>query len=309
VKLGGPVIKIGLRIFALVAALAAALATVPLIAQQQDFSKVEIKADKLAPSIYMLTGAGGNMGLSVGDDSAILVDDQYAPLTPKIVDAVAKLSATPVGFVINTHWHGDHTGGNDNLGKAGVVIVAHENVRKRMSSEQFIAFMNMKVNPDPRIALPVVTFASDVTFHLNGEEIVVRHVPRAHTDGDAIVHFRNADVVHMGDIFFNKMYPFIDASTGGTLDGTIAGADRGLELAGTNTKIIPGHGPLATKADLQAYRDMLATVAARIKDAKRAGKTMEETIAAKPTAEFDPVFGKGFLPADKWVEMLWKGPA
>jgi len=303
------VIKIGLRIFALVAALAAALATLPLIAQQQDFSKVEIKADKLAPSIYMLTGAGGNMGLSVGDDSAILVDDQYAPLTPKIVDAVAKLSATPVGFVINTHWHGDHTGGNDNLGKAGVVIVAHENVRKRMSSEQFIAFMNMKVNPDPRIALPVVTFASDVTFHLNGEEIVVRHVPRAHTDGDAIVHFRNADVVHMGDIFFNKMYPFIDASTGGTLDGTIAGADRGLELAGTNTKIIPGHGPLATKADLQAYRDMLATVAARIKDAKRAGKTMEETIAAKPTAEFDPVFGKGFLPADKWVEMLWKGPA
>jgi len=303
------VIKIGLRIFALVAALAAALATLPLIAQQQDFSKVEIKADKLAPSIYMLTGAGGNMGLSVGDDSAILVDDQYAPLTPKIVDAVAKLSATPVGFVINAHWHGDHTGGNDNLGKAGVVIVAHENVRKRMSSEQFIAFMNMKVNPDPRIALPVVTFASDVTFHLNGEEIVVRHVPRAHTDGDAIVHFRNADVVHMGDIFFNKMYPFIDASTGGTLDGTIAGADRGLELAGTNTKIIPGHGPLATKADLQAYRDMLATVAARIKDAKRAGKTMEETIAAKPTAEFDPVFGKGFLPADKWVEMLWKGPA
>jgi glyoxylase-like metal-dependent hydrolase (beta-lactamase superfamily II) len=176
-----------------------------------------------------------------------------------------------------------------------------------MSSEQFIAFMNIKVNPDPRIALPVVTFASDVTFHLNGEEIVVRHVPRAHTDGDAIVHFRNADVVHMGDVFFNRMYPFIDASTGGTLDGTIAGTDRGLELAGPNTKIIPGHGPLATKADLQAYRDMLATVAARIKEAKRAGKTMEETIAAKPTAEFDPVFGKGFLPADKWVEMLWKG--
>ena len=224
-------IKIGLRIFALVAALAAALATLPLIAQQQDFSKVEIKVDKLAPSIYMLTGAGGNMALSVGDDS------------------------------------------------------------------------------DPRIALPVVTFASDVTFHLNGEEIVVRHVPRAHTDGDAIVHFRNADVVHMGDVFFNKMYPFIDASTGGTLDGTIAGADRGLELAGTNTKIIPGHGPLATKADLQAYGDMLATVAARIKETKRAGKTMEETIAAKPTAEFDPVFGKGFLPADKWVEMLWKGAA
>ena len=163
VKLGGPVIKIGLRIFALVAALAAALATLPLIAQQQDFSKVEIKVDKLAPSIYMLTGAGGNMALSVGDDSAILVDDQYAPLTPKIVDAVAKLSAKPVGFVINTHWHGDHTGGNENLGKAGVVIVAHENVRKRMSSEQFIAFMNMKVNPDPRIALPVVTFASDVS--------------------------------------------------------------------------------------------------------------------------------------------------
>lgn len=199
-------IRIGLRIFALVAALAAALATLPLIAQQQDFSKVEIKAEKLAPSVYMLTGAGGNMRLSVGDDSAILVDDQYAPLTPKIVDAVAKLSAKPVGFVVNTHWHGDHTGGNENLGKAGVVIFAHENVRKRMSSEQFIAFMSMKVNPDPRIALPVVTFASDVTLHLNGEEIVVRHVPRAHTDGDAIVHSRNADVVHMGDVLVEMLW-------------------------------------------------------------------------------------------------------
>jgi cyclase len=235
-----------------------------------------------------------------------LVDDQFAPLTPKIAAAVAKLSSKPVGFVINTHWHGDHTGGNENLGKSGALIVAHENVRKRMSSEQFIEFINMKVSAEPRDALPVVTFASDVTFHLNGDEILVRHVPRAHTDGDAIVHFRNSDVLHMGDIFFNTMYPFIDTSSGGAVDGVVAGADRGLELAGASTRIIPGHGPLATKADLKAYRDMLAIVAGRIKEAKRSGKTMEQAIAAKPTAEFDAVWGKGFLSPDKFVEMIWK---
>jgi len=215
-------------------ALCAALCGAPAAAQDPDFSKVEIKTEKLAATTYMLTGAGGNLGLSVGPDAVFLVDDQFAPLTPKIVAAVAKLSPKPVGFVINTHWHGDHTGGNENLGKTGALIVAHENVRKRMSSEQFIEFINMKVSAEPRDALPVVTFASDVTFHLNGDDILVRHVPRAHTDGDAIVHFRNSDVLHMGDIFFNMMYPFIDTSSGGTVDGVVAGADKGLELAGAS---------------------------------------------------------------------------
>ena len=286
----------------MLAVLAAAAAT----AQDQDYSKVEIQTEKLAANTYMLTGAGGNLGLSVGADASFLVDDQFAPLTPKIEAAVAKLTPRPVRFVINTHWHFDHTGGNENLGKAGALIVAHENVRRRMSTEQFIEFLDMKVKTEPQSALPVVTFDSNVSFHLNGDEIVVRHVPRAHTDGDAIVHFRRSDVLHMGDVFFNKRYPFIDTSSGGTIDGTIAAVDRGLELAGPDTRIIPGHGPLATNADLRAYRDMLATVSARIKEAKRAGKTLAETVAAKPTAEFDEVWGKGFMSGARFVEMIWK---
>ena len=290
-------------------ALCVALLGAPALAQQEDFSKVQVKAEKLSPTTYMLTGAGGNLGLSVGTDAVFLIDDQFAPLTTRIKAEIAKLSKKPIRFVINTHWHFDHTGGNENLGKAGALIVAHENVRKRMSTEQFIEFLDMKIKVEPRVALPVVTFTRDVTFHLNGDEIHVLHVPNAHTDGDAIVHFKTSDVVHMGDVFFNLLYPFIDTSSGGTIDGMIAAADRALELAGDKTKIIPGHGPLASKADLRAYRDMLATVSGRIKAGKQAGRSLEEVVATKPTAEFDAVWGKGFLPPHKFVEMIWKNLA
>jgi cyclase len=275
-------------------------------AGQQDFSKVEIRTEKLSDTVYMLMGAGGNIGLSVGDDAVFLVDDQFAPLTPKIEAAIAKITPKPVKFVLNTHWHGDHTGGNENLGKAGALIVAHENVRKRMSVENFIEFLGMKTQPDPRVALPVVTFTSDVTFHLNGDEIFAQHAPRAHTDGDAIVHFRKSDVVHMGDIMFNKLYPFIDTSSGGTVEGVIAAVERTLQGVGERTRIIPGHGPLANRADLQAYRDMLAKVSGRIRDQLRAKKTLDQVQASKPTAEFDDVWGKGFLKPDRFVEMLYK---
>jgi glyoxylase-like metal-dependent hydrolase (beta-lactamase superfamily II) len=284
---------------------AAALAT-SVCAQQQDFSKVEIKSEQLSGTTWMLTGAGGNLGLSVGEDATFLVDDQFAPLTPRIEAAIARLTAKPVKFVINTHWHFDHTGGNENLGKAGAVIVAHENVRKRMSTEQFIDFLNMTIKPEPRVALPVVTFTRDIAFHLNGEEIRVWHVPNAHTDGDAIVHFRSSDVVHMGDVFFNRIYPFIDTSSGGTIDGVVAAVDRVLAEITDKTKIIPGHGPLATKADLAAYREMLATVASRIRNAVREGRKLEEVVAAKPTADFDATFGKGFLPPHRFVEMVFR---
>jgi len=286
-------------------ALLLSLLSLPAFAQQ-DFSKVEIRTEKLSDTVYMLVGAGGNLGLSVGDDAVFLVDDQFAPLTPKIEAAIARITPKPVKFVLNTHWHGDHTGGNENLGKAGALIVAHENVRKRMSVENFIEFLGMKTEPDPRIALPVVTFTTDITFHLNGDEIFAQHAPRAHTDGDAIVHFRKSDVVHMGDIMFNKLYPFIDTSTGGTVEGVIAAADRTLKEVGDSTRIIPGHGPLANRADLQAYRDMLATISGRIRDQMRAKRTLEQVQAAKPTAEFDAVWGKGFLKPDKFVEMLYK---
>jgi cyclase len=273
---------------------------------QDDFSKVEIRTEKLAPSVYMLVGAGGNLGLSAGDDAVFLVDDQFAPLTPRIEAAIAKITPKPVRFVLNTHWHFDHTGGNENLGKAGALIVAHENVRKRMSVENFIEFLGMKTKPDPAGALPVVTFTRDVTFHLNGDEIYVIHVPNAHTDGDALVHFRKSDVIHMGDVFFNKLYPFIDTSSGGRVEGVVAAVERALEMVGPSTKIIPGHGPLATRADLQAYRDMLATVSGRIREHVRAGRSLEQVVAAKPTAEFDAAWGKGFLNPARFTEMLYK---
>jgi len=286
-------------------ALVLSLFGLPALAQQ-DFSKVEIRTEKLSDTVYMLMGAGGNIGLSVGDDAVFLVDDQFAPLTPKIEAAIAKITPQPVKFVLNTHWHFDHTGGNENLGKAGALIVAHENVRKRMSVENFIEFLGMKTQPDPRVALPVVTFTSDVTFHLNGDEIFAQHAPRAHTDGDAIVHFRRSDVVHMGDIMFNKLYPFIDTSSGGTVEGVIAAVERTLKEVGERTRIIPGHGPLANRADLQAYRTMLTTISGRIRAQLRAKKTLEQVQASKPTAEFDAVWGKGFLNPDRFVEMLYK---
>jgi len=283
-----------------------ALACTPALAQN-DFSKAQIQAQKLSASTYMLTGAGGNLALSVGDDAVFLVDDQYAPMVPKIKAAIAKLTKKPVKFVLNTHWHFDHTGGNESFGKAGAVIVAHDNVRKRMSTEQVIAFLGMPVKPAPKPALPVVTFTTDVSFHLNGDEVRVFHVADAHTDGDAIVHFKNSNVVHAGDVFFNKLYPFIDRSSGGSPDGVIAAVDKVLAMVDDNTKIIPGHGPLATKAELKAYRDMLQAVSGRIKAQIADGKTLADVVASKPTAEFDAVWGQGFLPPDKFVEMLFKG--
>lgn len=271
----------------------------------QDFSKVEIKSQKLSGSVFMLTGSGGNIGLSVGEDSTFIVDDQYAPLTEKIEAEIAKHTKKPAQFVLNTHWHGDHTGGNENFGKRGAIIMAHDNVRKRMNSEQFIEFLRMNTKPSPKAALPVVTFSKDLTLHLNGEEIYVFAVAPAHTDGDSIVHFRGSDVIHMGDLYFNGLYPFIDTSSGGRVDGVIAAADRVLAIAKDSTQIIPGHGPLATKQDLKAYRDMIETVVGRVRAMLKDGKKLEEIVAAKPTKDFDEKWNGGFIKADKWVEMLW----
>jgi glyoxylase-like metal-dependent hydrolase (beta-lactamase superfamily II) len=281
------------------------LSAAPVLAQQQDFSKVEVKAEKVAEGVYMLTGAGGNIGLSVGTDGTYVIDDQYAPLTDKILGAIKAITPAPVRFVVNTHWHGDHTGGNENLGKAGALLVAHENVRRRMSTEQFVAAFGRKVDPSPAAALPVVTFTDAVTFHWNGDEIRVYHVPPAHTDGDSIIHFVKADVVHMGDVFFNGGYPFIDVSSGGRLDGYIAAADRVLAGTTDKTRIIPGHGPLAVKTDLQAFRDVLKTMRDRIAKLKAEGKTRDQAIAAKPTADHDAKWGQGFMKGDTFTGLAY----
>ena len=280
-------------------------AALPALAQQQDFSKVEVKAQKVAEGVYMLTGAGGNIGLSVGQDGCYVIDDQYAPLTDKILAAIKAISPAPVRFVVNTHWHGDHTGGNENIGKTGALLVAHENVRRRMSTEQFMAAFGRKIEPSPEAALPVVTFTDAVTFHWNGDEIRVYHVPPAHTDGDAVIHFVKADVLHMGDVFFNGSYPFIDASSGGRIDGYIAAADRVLAGITERTQIIPGHGPLGTKADLQAFRDMLKTARDRIAKLKAEGKSRDEVIAAKPTADLDAKWGGGFMKGDTFAGLAY----
>ncbi len=286
---------------------AATLLLAPLGSPAQDFSKVEITTTKLGDTTYMMSGAGGNLGLSIGEDAVFLIDDQFAPLTDKILAAIAKLTPKPVRFVVNTHWHSDHTGGNENLGRAGAIIVAHENVRKRMSSEQFIEFLRMREPASPKAALPIVTFPSAITFHLNGDEMRVIHAPRAHTDGDAIVHFVKGDVIHMGDIYFNGLYPFIDTASGGSPEGVIAACDRILALASDRTRIIPGHGPLSDKAELKAYRDMLATVTARVRKLLDEGRKPEDIAAAKVSAEFDEKWGRGFLPPARFAEMIARG--
>lgn len=283
------------------AAVVLSLCALPALAQQQDFSKVEVKSQRVAEGVYMLTGNGGNIGVSVGKDGVYVIDDQYAPLTDKILAAIKAITPDPVRFVVNTHWHGDHTGGNENMGKTGALLIAHENVRKRMSTEQFMAAFGRKVEPSPEAALPVVTFTDAVTFHWNGDEIRVRHVAPAHTDGDSIIRFVKADVVHMGDLFTNGSFPFVDTSSGGRVDGFVAAADGVLAVATEKTRIIPGHGPLGTKADLQAFRDVVKTVRDRVAKLKAEGKTREQVLAAKPTADLDAKWAGGFMKGDSFV--------
>jgi cyclase len=272
---------------------------------QVSFDTVRIQVQRISGGVYMLMGSGGNIGLSVGDDAAFIIDDQFAPLSEKIKAAIKTVSAKPIRFVVNTHWHGDHTGGNEPMGQSGAIIVAHDNVRKRMSVDQFNKTFNQAIKASPKVALPVVTFADAVTFHLNGDSILVHHVAPAHTDGDAVVYFAKANVMHGGDTFFNGSYPFIDLDSGGSLDGMIAAADRMLALSNANTKIIPGHGPLATVAELRAYRQMLMTTRDKVRPLVAAGRTLDQVKAAKPTAEFDATWGKAFINPDLWVTMAY----
>ena len=272
---------------------------------QPDPAKVTIKVTPLGTGIYMLEGAGGNIAISVGNDDVFMIDDQYAPLTPKIRAAIATVCPKPVRFLVNTHWHGDHVGGNQDMAGAGAIIVAHDNTRKRMSKEQFIAAYNMKVPPSPAAALPIVTFSQSMSLYLNGDSVRAVHFRNAHTDGDVIVTFEQADVVHMGDTFFNGFYPLVDLSTGGSVDGIIAAADQVLSRTTSKTRIIPGHGPLGTRDDLLRYRNTVKTIRDRIAVLVARRRTLAQVVAAKPSGDYDAKWGAGFIKPDQFVTILY----
>jgi cyclase len=285
--------------------LALVLASSAAAQNPPDASQVTVKVVPVAPGVYMLEGMGGNIGLSVGKDDAFIIDDQYAPMTAKIKAAIATVTPKPVRFVVNTHWHGDHTGGNEAMAGSGAIIFAHENVRRRMSSEQFLAAFNSRVPASPAAALPVITFSDTITFYVNEDTVRTFHVRNAHTDGDAIIVFRKANVVHMGDTFFNGIYPFIDVSTGGSLPGMISAADQALAITNAATRFIPGHGPLATRADLARYREMLVTVRQRIGRLVAQRRTLKQVLDAKPLADVDAQWGNGFLKPEQFLTIVY----
>lgn len=274
-------------------------------AQNNDrFAKVEIKTQSLADGVAVLFGAGGNIGVSYGPDGTVLIDDQFAPLTPKIQAAVTALGAEPVKFLINTHWHGDHSGGNENFGKAGALIMAHDHVRERMLGIQKTGRGNDPASP--KEALPTVTYHDGLKLHLNGDDVHVMHVKHGHTDGDSIVFWKKANVLHMGDLFFNKVtLPFIDLKSGGNARGVLAAAEKALKISNGDTKIIPGHGPMATRTDMIAYRDMLKSIIGAVEKAQSEGKSLEQVQAMKPAAKWD-TNPDGFIKGDAFVEAVYK---
>jgi cyclase len=250
-----------------------ALVAVSAFAQQQDFSKVQMKVVKVAGNVYMLQGAGGNIGVSVGDDGIVIVDDQFAGMAPKIKEALKAITNKPVKYVINTHYHGDHTGGNEIFGKEGTII-AHENARKRLESGTTV--MGSKIPPAAKGALPVITFNDRATIHVNGEDVRLIHLPNGHTDGDVMVEFTKSNVVHMGDDFFNGQFPFIDRENGGSIKGLIADLDTVLKTMDKETMVIPGHGPIANQPLLDGFRDAMKGTVAIMNEAIKAGKTLEQ---------------------------------
>ena len=281
---------------------AALVLAAPAAGQPSSMDTAQIRVEQVAPGVAVLFGRGGNIGLSYGADGNILIDDQFAPLTERILAAIHTLDPDPVRFLINTHWHGDHTGGNENIARTGTVIVAQDNVRRRMSMDQVVR--GDPVPPSPAGALPVITFSDSTTFHLNGDDLRVVHVEHAHTDGDSLVYWTRANVLHMGDTFFNGLLPFIDLDSGGSIDGAIAAVESGLDLANDQTVIIPGHGPLARRADLVRYRDMLRTLRDRVAAEIHSGKTLDEIKTLRLADPYGPP--DGFISPDALIESIYR---
>ena len=278
----------------------------PVSAQGRRFEG-PLETVPLRGSVYMMVmEPAGNIGVSAGADGAFVIDDQFAPMTERIIAAVAELTDQPIAFVANTHWHGDHSGSNENFGRMGYTIVAHENVRARLNSIQYHLFFKTGTRPRPPDALPVITYDDRMTFHLNDEVIEVIHVPVAHTDGDSAFYFREANVLHTGDAFINRGYPLIDIASGGSIKGVIEAANQMLEIVDDETIIIPGHGPLADRARMIEIRDMLADARERVVALIDQGMSLNEIKAAKPLATLDPEWGQALVKGRAFVTIIYQ---
>jgi len=271
---------------------------------QTDFSKVEIKATKVAGNVYMLQGSGGNIGVSVGDDGLLIVDDQFAPLADKIRAALKGLADKKLRFILNTHWHGDHTGGNVAFGPEATII-AHDNVRKRLATEQKSAVFNSTTPASPKEALPVITFNDSLSVHFNGEDIRAIHFPHGHTDGDSVIFFSAWNVVHLGDDFFAGRFPFVDLESGGSVEGLVKNIGELIGKIPADAKLIPGHGPISTLDDLKSYHRMLQQTTEIVRGKITAGKTLDQIKTEGLPAEWAP-WGTGFIKTDRWVETIYK---
>ena len=271
---------------------------------QTDWSKVEIKAQKVSGNVYMLEGAGGNIGVSVGDDGILIVDDQYAPIADKIRAALKGIADKKLRFILNTHWHGDHTGGNVVFGPEAPII-AHDNVRKRMSTEQKSEIFKRTTPAAPKEALPVVTFNQNLTVHFNGEEIRAIHYPHGHTDGDSVIFFTSSNVVHLGDNFFAGRFPFVDLDSGGNVEGLTKNIGEIIEKIPAGAKLIPGHGPLSTIEDLKTYHNMLLKTSDVVRQKIAAGKTLDQ-IKTEGLPDEWKSWGTGFIKTDLWLEIVHK---
>ena len=260
---------------------------------------------KLTDNIYVISGSGGNVAVLTGTDGKVIVDSGFGTSAPQFKTALAAISSDPLRVLINTHWHFDHTDGNEWMHNAGALIIAHENTRARLSTPQDIAVYNLHFDAAPQAALPQQTFTEQTNLYFNQESMDLRYYPPAHTDSDILIHFRHNNVIHAGDIFFNGFYPMIDQSTKGNIAGMIAAADKTLSLADHQTKIIPGHGPLGNRAMLEQYRDMLVTVRDRVAKLKTGGKSIDEAVAAKPTEDLDAQWGKGNIGNDFFVKLVY----
>lgn len=276
------------------------------LSAQRDFNKVEITSEQLSDHVHVLFGAGGNIGLAIGEENAYIIDDQFGPLTNKILAHIKTITNKPVTYVLNTHWHGDHTGGNENMANQGALVIAHENVRKRMSTKQDRGGGRIS-EASPKAALPVITFNDKMSLYLgNGNSMHGMYVNPAHTDGDSYYYFPEENVIHMGDNFFVGRYPYIDLNSGGDIDGLIANLTMVLGIVDEHTTIIPGHGEIADKADLESYKEMLVALRDRVVDARTGGNSLEETQKMGLSKEWDASHGTGFIDPDRIVEFIYR---